>query len=98
MGLLLLNSVRHYGNRWEFGQYGMPESLLAADGQHYLDGTAIDPTILHLIQSGYEAEFFLGVVLFVGLMGLLVLRQVWRQQRLRQQIDEYWSRIPVKES
>jgi len=61
-GLLTLRQVVTYGREWHFGKYGMPATLLAADGRHYLDGSEIDEGSLALARSGFEEPLELGMV------------------------------------
>ncbi len=71
--LLTVHQVATYGRDWQVGKYGMPSSILAADGCHYGDGEEVDPITLALVRSGYLelAELLLtGVV--VGSVGLII--------------------------
>lgn len=78
--LLLLMTTNHlagYGKRWGFNDAWRPVSLVAADGQHYADGSNIDFVHRHQIDDGdrqvvemtwYTLGFGpIGLVLFVML-------------------------------
>lgn len=56
-----------YGSRWEFGRYGMPRSILTAEGLHP-DGTEPDPINAALVRADVQEEALLAMlgVLVVG--------------------------------
>lgn len=54
--LVTLRQVLTYGKEWRLGRYGMPVSVLAADGRHYADGTEVDAVTLALVRSGWQEE------------------------------------------
>lgn len=80
--ILLGNSALQYGNRWEFGKYGMPQSLVAPDGQHYTDGSLIDPISRQLIALGIEQEAFLLLLAFM--IACLVMAASHRQAKSKE--------------
>ena len=49
---LIVNFAVGYGKEWEFGRLGMPDTLLAADGEHYPNGEEVDPMTLAMARSG----------------------------------------------
>jgi len=60
------------GKQWEIGRFGMPRSLVGGDGNHYLDGTAIDPITLSMISHGCEEEMLL------VMLGVMLAACAWR--------------------
>jgi hypothetical protein len=68
------NFALQHGSWWEFGKFGMPHTLVAADGVHHPNGEEIDPVTLAMARSGVEEEAML-----VGLCGvaLLMAYVVW---------------------
>lgn len=81
-----VNNVRHYGTRWEIGSLGMPRSIVAPDGQHYADGTLIDPISMQLINSGCEELVFLGLVAFMVICGAMAIRIQWATEKKREEL------------
>jgi len=47
-----------YGSHWQFGPYGFPNSLVAEDGRHYLNGDEMDPVTASMARNGSEDDFF----------------------------------------
>lgn len=59
---------------WEPGpKYGMPTLLVADDGQHYLDGGALDPLNRWLVQNGCEEEVWAGLLSGAGVIVVIGL-------------------------
>ncbi|MBL9081935.1 MAG: hypothetical protein JNK76_09035 [Planctomycetales bacterium] len=63
----------HHGTRWEFGAYGLPQPLLAADGRHYRDGTDVEPAIRQLVAADLVVEvqlvvYTLGALWFAAMV------------------------------
>jgi hypothetical protein len=63
---MILHVACRHGTKWEFGRYGMPRTLVAADGVSYLDGTEIDEYSLALARSGNEEEVWLAIYAIIG--------------------------------
>ena len=59
LAFVVVSFLAKYKSHWEFGRYGMPRSLVAADGEHYLDGDDIDPISLGIARTGREEEGYL---------------------------------------
>jgi hypothetical protein len=79
---LIVHYVARYGSWWEFGRYGMPRSLVAADGVSHLDGTPIEAVTLSLVRSGREEEVYLAcaAVIVAGLLYVFLLaRSMYRR-------------------
>ncbi len=90
---LIYEKCRQFGNRWTFGRYGIPRSVLAADCEHYADGGNIDPLTQWLIQCQCEEEFAaFGLLILTGLLGAL-LWQVRRRRKLLAQLEDLRHRI-----
>jgi hypothetical protein len=97
---VIANNLRGYGQQWEFGRYGMPSTLVAADGEHHLDGTPVPGVVLAIKNSGREEEAELAALAFVAAV-LLWLVYGWRnerrgeqriQRRVRQARNPKWAR------
>ena len=78
-----------HGSRWTAGRDGMPRSLVAKDGVHYQDGSAIDEWTLEGIKADREEEFYLALVIVSGVtLGVWAWklrkayqRSLWREER-----------------
>jgi len=79
-----------YGQRWEFGRYGMPRSLLRSDGValSYADGTPVDPINAWLIRAQREEEFILVLLLIIMVAFGAAVWIVWDTARKRRRIRE----------
>ena len=66
---VLIGNAMQYGKRWEFGPHGFTRVLVAGDGKHYRDGTAIDPITLALHNSGQEEAFQLAAIGIIAATG-----------------------------
>ena len=55
-----------YGKQWKCGpKYHLPVSLLR-DGEHYADGTRIDPLTSSVIRTGHEEDWWFGTLVAAG--------------------------------
>jgi hypothetical protein len=89
---LVLNFAGQYGRCWQFGRYGMPSSLLRADGK-YLDGTEVDPLSLAIARSGWEEEGYLAWLFVLAvLFGALVVRM---RRLQREQADLFARQLRI---
>ena len=71
------------GTHWEFGRYGMPRTLVDADGVHDCGGWKLNPTQLAMIERDIEEEMMLGMVaLNIALLGYWACLK-WQNVRLR---------------
>jgi hypothetical protein len=66
---LIVHQACRYGTWWEFGRYGMPRSLVAADGRSHPDGTTLDPVTEAIYRSGHEEEAWLACLAFFVVAG-----------------------------
>ena len=71
---LVINFLSGYGSCWECGRYGMPSTLLAADGRHYPDGSEVDEVTLAMARSGHEEETYLFIF---GILGCVLVVGSW---------------------
>ena len=81
--VVVVYRVSEFGSTWTWGRYGMPRSLVAADGWHYANGGRIDPVTKALIDGHCEEKAYLVMagVLATLLTGLAAV--VWRDMRRR---------------
>jgi hypothetical protein len=80
-GLLLgifINLLAHHGTWWTLGPHGMPVSLVAEDGLHYLDGEPLDPVTLWMVQNDCEEEVWAGLFSFYAIMLLYIFVKIRR--------------------
>src|SRR5277367_3236324 len=82
-----------HGSHWEFGKFGMPHTLIAADGVHHPDGTEIDPATLAMARTGAEEETMLAALCVLALGMAYVLRQWYRVCQLDEQIRKNAGRL-----
>ena len=78
---LVVNWTTKYGTQWQFGPHLMPETLLAADGRHYLDGEEVDAITLSIVNSGNEGAFWLAFLGFMLLALAYAASVFWRLHR-----------------
>lgn len=92
---LMLFAVVHFvgqhGRQWEFGRYGMPRTLLAADGRHLLDGSPALPYEVWLIRNGIEEEVMLGAVTFIVVCLGFTVRAVRAANRSQQELERIYE-------
>ena len=68
-----VNGVHTFGRQWTWGKYGMPRSVVAANGNTFADGTPINPIAKIIIQQG-EEDIYL-----IMLIGIAALFAMWIQ-------------------
>jgi hypothetical protein len=79
--------VQKYGNEWEIGPHGLPQTAMAEDGWHYRNGKPIDPITLSMARAGYDEIFSfvilsIFVVCGIGILRLEYLkRTAWERER-----------------
>lgn len=78
----------HYGQRWEFGEYGLPHALIAADGMHYLDGTEVELAVRSIVEVDLEVEVQLVLYSIVAVWLFFMVRIYRQMERSRRQLFE----------
>lgn len=78
--------VIHHGQRWEFGEYGLPRALIAADGMHYLDGAEVELAIRSIVQADLEVEVQLVLYSIVAVWLFFMVRLYRSMERSRRQL------------
>ena len=76
--LIVSFQIVMYGERWTFGPYLLPRSVLAPDGLHFRNGMEIDWFWLWAHRNGVEEV--MEVVIYGGLF-LLAYLSHWHEQR-----------------
>ena len=71
-----------YDRHWTFGRYGMPRTLLSADGAHFKSGEPLGPITTALVESGHEEEVYLGVVGFQAFWWIALFRDMRKTKRI----------------
>lgn len=80
---IVINYLAGHGSRWSFGGNGAPLALVDRSKGTYLDGGAVDPFSMRLIESGWEPKAIAvgALVLTVLIIGnILMIRSMNRSQ------------------
>ncbi|HWB12939.1 MAG TPA: hypothetical protein VG826_27185 [Pirellulales bacterium] len=74
--------ARTYDRHWEFGRYGMPRTLVSADGRHFKSGEPLGPITTALVKSGHEEDCYLGLVGIQAFGWMWLLHEMRKTKKL----------------
>ena len=82
--------ISTYGVRWESGpKYGMPATLVAADGEHFPNGEPLDLISRALVKTGAEEELWLAAIAFNTVAGTYLLRMQMAAKRMLEDVEKW---------